>query len=52
MLQALVPLKIKGRRYVSTGGSTGHGSHWEVKVLSPPWQSLKDFHDGKALELF
>lgn len=26
--------------------------HWEFNVLSPPWQSLKDFHDGKALELF
>lgn len=33
-------------------GNAGVELHWDVKMLSPPWQSLKDFQDGDLLELF
>lgn len=44
--QEPAPLKIKGRSYVSTEETQGIELHWEVKMLSPPWQPLKDFLNG------
>lgn len=44
--QEPAPLKIKGRSYVSTEETQGMELHWEVKMLSPPWQPLKDFLNG------